>query len=323
MAHELYVDATGKTSMAFVGDTPWHGTGNRLTEGAPLEVWAKEAGLNFHINEADVEFNTGKDVDMQTFPSRKVLYRDDTLAPLSVVGSRYRVVQPLDVLEFFRNLTEKHSWALEAAGVLFQGAKYWALARTGNEVRIMGQDLLQDFVLLATSCDGTLRTIAKRTSVRVVCNNTLSMSLANKNELGVRVSHSSMFDVNAVQSELGLTDSWAEFADKVDALAKRKVTNREAVDFVISLFGDKTKPVDEQPAIQTIAKVLQLFDGGGRGSDLVSAKGTAFGMVNAVTEYIDWHKGKDQSRRLDNAWFLGGADLKERAFNKALELLAA
>lgn len=323
MAHEIATTADGRNAMAYAGEEPWHGLGQKLTPNSPLEVWAKEAGLDFHINEADVEFSAGKDVDMQVFPSRKVLYRNDTNAPLSVVGSRYKVVQPLEVLEFFRNLTEKHNWQLETAGVLFGGAKYWALARTGNEVRIMGQDVLQDFVLLATACDGTLRTIAKRTSVRVVCNNTLSMSLKNKNELGVRVSHSSVFDSNAVQGELGLTESWNEFTDKVEALAARKVTNREAVDFVIKLFGDSTKPIDQQPAIQTIAKVLQLFDGNGRGADLMSAKSTAWGLVNATTEYVDWHKGKDQSRRLDNAWFLGGADLKERAFNQALELLAA
>lgn len=321
MAHEIAVAADGRDSMAYVGDAPWHGLGQRLTQGSPLEVWAKEAGMDFHINGSDVQFATPGSVG--TFPSRKVLYRDDTLAPLSVVGSKYKVVQPRDVLEFFRNLTEKHNWQLETAGVLFNGAKYWALARTGNEVRIMGQDLLQDFVLLATACDGTLRTIAKRTSVRVVCNNTLALSLRNKNELGIRVSHASVFDAAAVQSELGLTDSWSEFADGASELAKRKVTNREAVDFVIKMFGDPTKPVDEQPAIQTIAKVLQLFNGGGRGADLVSAKSTAWGLVNATTEYIDWYKGKDQSRRLDNAWFLGGADLKEQAFNQALELLAA
>jgi len=321
MAHELYIDGTGKASMAYVGDAPWHSLGSRLTPNSPLEVWAEEAGLNFSVNSADVKFDTP--VGQSVFDSKRVLYRSDTHAPLAVVGSKYKVVQPIEVLEFFRNLTVEHGWSLETAGVLFNGAKYWALARTGNEVRIMGQDLLQDFVLLATACDGTLRTIAKRTSVRVVCNNTLALSLRNKNELGIRVSHASVFDAAAVQSELGLTDSWSEFADGASELAKRKVTNREAVDFVIKMFGDPTKPVDEQPAIQTIAKVLQLFNGGGRGADLVSAKSTAWGLVNATTEYIDWYKGKDQSRRLDNAWFLGGADLKEQAFNQALELLAA
>ena len=321
MAHELYIDGTGKASMAYVGDAPWHSLGSKLTEGAPLEVWAREAGLNFIVNAADVQFETPD--GNKVYDSRRVLYRNDTNAPLAVVGSKYKVVQPMEVLEFFRNLTVEHGWSLETAGVLFNGAKYWALARTGQEVRIMGQDLLQDYVLLATACDGTLRTVAKRTSVRVVCNNTLSLATMTDKQLAIKISHASNFDAAAVQAEMGLTDSWAEFSDKVDALANRKVSNREAVDFVIGLFGDSSKPVDAQPAIQTIAKVLQLFDGQGRGSELASSKGTAWGLVNATSEYVDWHKGQDQSRRLDNAWFLGGAVLKEQAYNNAVALLAA
>lgn len=321
MAHELYIDGTGKASMAYVGDAPWHSLGSKLTEGAPLEVWAREAGLNFIVNAADVQFETPD--GNKVYDSRRVLYRNDTNAPLAVVGSKYKVVQPMEVLEFFRNLTVEHGWSLETAGVLFNGAKYWALARTGQEVRIMGQDLLQDYVLLATACDGTLRTVAKRTSVRVVCNNTLTLASMTDRQLAIKISHASNFDAAAVQAKMGLVDSWSEFSDNVLALAQRRVSNREAVEFVVGLFGDTTKPLDAQPAIQTIAKVLQLFDGQGRGSDLSSSKGTAFGLLNAVTEYVDWHKGKEQSRRLDSAWFLGGAVLKEQAYNNAVALLAA
>ena len=321
MAHELAATADGRTAMAYVGETPWHGLGQQLTKGAPLEVWAREAGLDFIVNAADVQYETPNGI--KAYDSRRVLYRNDTNAPLAVVGSKYKVVQPMEVLEFFRNLTRDHGWSLETAGVLFNGAKYWALARTGQETRIKGQDLLQDFVMLATACDGTLKTVAKRTSVRVVCNNTLTLANMTDKQLAIKVSHASNFDAQAVQAEMGLTDSWSEFSDTVEALANRRVTNREAVDFVIGLFGDSSKPVDAQPAIQTIAKVLQLFDGQGRGSDLASSKGTAWGLVNATTEYIDWHKGQDQSRRLDNAWFLGGALLKEKAYNNAVALLAA
>jgi len=328
MSHEIYTNAVGKASMAYVGDEPWHGLGQKLSPSMPLETWAHEAGLDFYINESPVSFelpdhpgSIASDSKIYgSMPMRKVLYRNDTGAALSVVGSKYRVVQPLEVLEFFRNLTTEHGWQLETAGVLFQGAKYWALAKTGQEVRIMGQDLLQDYVLLATSCDGTLRTVAKRTSVRVVCNNTLSYAAPGE---GIRVSHASTFNADAVKSELGLTDSWSAFSDQAIALAERKVSNKEAVQYVVRLFGDVSKPVAEQPAIKTISKVLQLFDGLGRGSDLVSAKSTAFGLVNAVTEYLDYHKGLDQSRRLDSSWFGAGDNLKQEAFNVALELLAA
>lgn len=320
MAHELFVNEEGRASMAYVGQAPWHGLGQQLSEDSPLDVWAREAGMDYFIQETPVEFSAGE--TRHQFPGRKVLYRNDTGVALSVVSDRYKVVQPLEVLEFFRNLTEQHGWQLETAGVLYQGQKYWALAKTGHEVRIMGQDLLKGYVLLATSCDGTLRTMAKRTSIRVVCNNTLTYA-ASSGEPEIRVSHASTFNAAAVQNELGIGDGWAEFAEKAAELAKRRVTNQEAVGYVLSMFGDATKPLEDQPAINTVAQVLRLFDGNGKGSDLTSARGTAWGLVNAVTEYVDHHKGRDQSRRLDNAWFLKGADFKQQAFNEAVKLLAA
>lgn len=320
MAHELFMNENGQASMAYVGKTPWHGLGQQLTEDSPIDVWARQAGMDYFIEEAPVEYTVN--AQHKTYTGKKVLFRNDTGVALSVVSDRYKVVQPLDVLEFFRNLTEQHGWQLETAGVLYQGQKYWALAKTGAEVRIMGQDLLKGYVLLATSCDGTLRTLAKRTSIRVVCNNTLSYA-SNNGEPEIRVSHASNFDATAVQNELGIGDAWEDFARKASELALRKVSNQEAVNYVLSLFGDKMKPLEQQTSINTIAQVLKLFDGGGKGSDLQSARGTAWGLVNCVTEYLDHYKGRDQSRRLDNAWFGKGSDLKVQAYNTALELIAA
>ena len=36
-------------SMAYVGATPWHGLGNHLEEQQPLEIWAKQAGMDWSI----------------------------------------------------------------------------------------------------------------------------------------------------------------------------------------------------------------------------------------------------------------------------------
>ena len=69
---------------------------------------------------------------IHTFPEQKVLYRSDTKAALSVVSQRYQVVQPRDVLEFYRDLTKVSGYELETAGVMKGGRKFWALARTGQ-----------------------------------------------------------------------------------------------------------------------------------------------------------------------------------------------
>ncbi|MBR7539987.1 DUF932 domain-containing protein, partial [Mycobacterium tuberculosis] len=82
-------------------------------------------------------------------PENKVLYRSDTLEPLSVVSQRYQEVQPSEILEFYRDLTEQADFELETAGVLKGGRKFWALAKTGQSTALKGKDVSNGYILLA------------------------------------------------------------------------------------------------------------------------------------------------------------------------------
>jgi len=320
MAHLINVE-NGTASMAYVGRKPWHGLGQELTEDASLEVWAQEAGMQYDLLKAPLLFQPEGAAAYSKFDKRSAIYRSDNQRPLAVVSDSYKLVQPSEVLGFFKDLTEKQGFKLETAGVLKQGQTYWALARTGHEVRIAGTDVVKGYVLLATSCDGTMATTAKFTSIRVVCNNTLQ--LADSDGAGVKVYHSASFDEAKVKAQLGLMDNaWDAFADKAAELAKRKVSDQEAVSYLIKLMGDAEKPLEQQPRPRELAAVLELFKGKAMGSDLKAADGTAWGLVNAVTEYVDHHKGRLQDNRLANAWFYTGKNLKVQAFNDAMALAA-
>src|SRR3989344_4786101 len=189
-------------TMAYAGAAPWHGLGNQLTQKQPIEVWQREAGMDWQIQESPVHFKSdtiGTLGAIHSFPEQKVLFRSDTKAPLSVVSNRYHTVQPREVLEFYRDLTEVSGYELETAGVLKGGRKFWALARTGQGAVIKGNDQVNGYLLLATSCDGTLATTATPTTVRVVCNNTLTIALDGTNR-AIKVPHNTRFD-SSVRSE--------------------------------------------------------------------------------------------------------------------------
>jgi hypothetical protein len=51
-----------------------------------------------------------------------------------------------------------------------------------------------------------------------------------------------------------------------------------------------------------------------------SAKGTAWGALNAVTQLLDWETARTGDARLANAWFGGGANLKQQAMHDLLAL---
>ena len=74
---------------------------------------------------------------------------------------------------------------------------------------------------------------------------------------------------------------------------------------------------------RALKKVQALYDGQGRGAELASAQGTAWGLLNAVTEFVDHERrARSQEYRLDSAWFGQGANLKQRALDQALQLVA-
>jgi len=313
-------------SMAYVGQTPWHRLGHQLPAQQPIEVWAQQAGMDWEIRETPVRFITGTAGNLgaiESFPDNKVLFRSDTNAPLSVVSQRYQVVQPREILEFYRDLTEISGFELETAGILKGGRKFWALARTGQSGTLKGKDVSRGYVLLATACDGTLATTAQFTSIRVVCNNTLAIALG-KNDGAVKVPHSTRFDAEAVKKQLGISVSgWKTFMDSMKALSERKMKNAEAQRFFLQVFTDTSSNVRSTGTTNesAMAKALSLYEGRGKGATLPSAQGTAYGLLNAVTEFVDHERrARSTDYRLDSAWFGQGAAIKERALKQALLL---
>ena len=207
-------------TMASAGEKPWHGLGNKLTTLQPIDVWKRQAGMDWMIEESEVRYITGNHTvgAIHSFPEQKVLYRSDTKRPLAVVSKRFQVVQPEEVLEFYRDLTEYSGFELETAGVLKEGRKFWALARTGQSTTLKGKDQVNGYLLLATACDGSLATTAQFTSVRVVCNNTLQIALGD-NRGAVKVPHRSEFNADAVKQQLGITVApWARFVAQMKDL---------------------------------------------------------------------------------------------------------
>lgn len=312
--------------MAYQNKTPWHGLGNQLSANQPLEVWAQQSGISFDIKETPVRFaynDTDNSPDTASFPDHKVLYRSDTLAPLSVVSQRYQVVQPREILEFYRDLTEVSGFELETAGVMKGGRKIWALARTSQTAIIKGNDTLNGYLLLATACDGTLATTAQFTSIRVVCNNTLAVALSNSTG-AVKVPHSTSFDPVAVKRQLGISASnWDTFMYQMKVLSERKVKAKEAENYFLRVFTEPAMTVSGLSNERAMKKALALYEGHGKGAGLASSKGTAFGLLNALTEYVDHERqARSVDNRLESAWFGQGAALKQKALEQALLMSA-
>ncbi len=230
------------------------------------------------------------------------------------------------MLEFYRDLTELSGYELETAGVLKGGRKFWALARTGQTIALKGNDQVNGYLLLATSCDGSLATTATPTTVRVVCNNTLTIALDGITR-AIKVPHNTRFDPQVVKKQLGIAVSqWDEFMYRMRVLTERKVQWHGAMGFFMNVLCDvppNRKMPEVLPNERTLRKVQSLYEGEGRGAKLELAHGTAWGLLNAVTEYVDHERrARSSEYRVDSAWFGQGAVIKQRALQAALQLVA-
>jgi phage/plasmid-like protein (TIGR03299 family) len=140
----------------------------------------------------------------------------------------------------------------------------------------------------------------------------------------VKVPHSTTFDPQAVKKQLGIcVSAWDTFMYRLKALSERKVKPLEAQNYFLRVFSDDSKPGTIQTSERLMTRTLELFDGKGMGADLASSKGTAFGLLNAVTQFVDHERrARNTDNRLDSAWFGHGADVKQKALDHALAMVA-
>ena len=327
MAHELSIRQDGFVEMAFTGrrDAIWHSLGNELEADAPISKWKTQAGMDWTAEESNVSFIAGIDdptKKFKTFPKRKVLYRSDTLEPLSIVGSGFNVVQPGEVLEFFKDLVGEHGMTLSTAGCLFGGRRFWALAETGNSTEVVTGDVVKSFILLTTALDGTLATTAKTVATRVVCNNTLTVAMGEAVGRQSRVSHRNVFDPRAVMLDMKLIDTaWDAFMKNIKKMADTPMTVATADEFFRESFFNHEFDAEHQPQtnINRVKSLNQKFITG-VGSEFHAE--TVWGALNAITEEFTHGSGRRSASSQFCESLLGQSDaIKNRAYRNLLELV--
>lgn len=293
----------------------WHRLEDVMPEGATLQEWQTGSGLAHTVEKTPVIY-ADSDGGAHLSEDKFVLYRSDTKKLLSVVGPDYNVVQPIVLFEFFADLIKHYGFIMDTAGCLAGGRRVWVLARTGNTFAVdKKNDLVKEYVLFATSYDGTLATTAKHTSVRVVCNNTLNLS--TRDGAGVRVVHSKAFDPALVKLELGLMhDDWTRFKYQASILHDIALSDELANRWYAELLAEKADMSDEDVAAFQTSRVLK---------DLMTvykqgpgAESTLWGAVQGVTGLCDNWRGRTPDTRLNSAWFGAGAAMKKAAWDKAV-----
>jgi len=323
MAHEIDM-SNGRANVAWTGsrDAVWHKLGTEIKEGTPLEDWIVSAGLDWQVESSPVQFTNPTGVT--EFTNNNVLYRSDTNAPLSIVSDSYHVVQPKQIMEFYRDLVDINGFKLSSAGSLFGGKKFWCLADTGKKFDVVDGDTIGGFLLLVTSVDGTVSTQAKFTSTRVVCNNLLSVALNENSKNLVRKTHASEWNPESFKIDLGLVDeSWEKFSAQMKKLTEIEVNDKFVQKYFQDKFFNPEVSVDDQTT-QTYNKIQKLMSLYKTGAGSHFAPDTAYQVLQAMTDAFSHglRAKQDPSRRMWEGSFGQADKIKSLAFNELYAMAA-
>lgn len=276
----------------------------------------------------------GAPLDPAQYPARvasahRVLYRSDCGAPLGIVGADYRIVQPRQVVEFFRDLTESHGWTMETAGCLKGGRVAWAMARCGEDFEASKGDVQRPFLLLSTSFDGSRATEARMTAVRVVCNNTISVAYHDR--AAVKVRHSATWDAENAKLTLNIGDAWRQHCETTAILAAKAADQDAMREVIMRAYFDKSAEAmreteeDRKRGARVLARIVPIL-AGAAGANTEAARGSLWGAVNAVTYDVDHtfptRGANGDENRLNSAWFGLGNQIKTRALQAATAIAA-
>ena len=326
-------------TIAYAGDVPWHGLGAKVSRGSSIDEWIEQSGLIWSAEMADVAVRSGPingdgKNSWQPAANYKAVYRSDTGEIFHIASNRYKPVQPKQILEFFRDLSESHRMEIETCGALKGGAIVWALATNDDKIVVAGSDVIKPYLLLSTSYDGSQATRGCFTSVRVVCNNTLRLSYGSDKEGVVNVRHNTVFDEQAVKANLGLLEQQTEqFAAMAQKLASTQVSPQQVESLWRNWFGQKKDKDDDRPITdpaveltthsRNVIEMVKQNTLSAPGQQMASTQGTAWGVLNGVTRTIDFTaRAHNDDNRLCSAWFGKGDQLKGQAVRELVALAA-
>lgn len=327
MSHEIMQ----YDNMVSVHEEPWHGLGVVLPDYIPALEVQHVAGLDWTAEKRNL-FTVDREGQPVMVGDRYAIVRSDNDYPIGVVGDVYEVFQNDDLFKFMDGFCNETGSQIETAGSLRNGRIVWALATAGM-TEYVHDDPVKKYFLFKNGFDGGSAIEICFTNVRVVCNNTLSMALQGATNMW-RVRHSAAMHrqvevaKQAVLMEKRSSDAMAEIMKK---LAATQLTESTMEKITANFIARDLRSLESSPELMDIklerkhdTKVLeQILDlqATGAGSDIPGVQGTAYGLLNAATEYADHYKtvrrtdGRSAEEVKFESIFMGGsAWFKTKAF---------
>ena len=216
----------------------------------------------------------------------------------------------------------------ETAGTLQNGRLAWIMAKLSGQT-VVGNDVVEQYLLISTSHDGSRAMQIMFTPVRVVCQNTLNWAIGGASNVAtVRHTKNKNAQIADAKRVLGLAGEYFEQHEQVMvSMSQKAIDDRFAAAFLTALIpdpppnsGKNGKDKKWSSASGKRRRIMELWKKDQAGADSVECRGTAYGLMNAVAEHTDHERtvlamnGRAKSdARMQSVVYGTGADFKQTA----------
>lgn len=333
MSHELEM-VNGQASMAYVGDVPWHGLGVRVGDNLTPHEMMEAAGLDWSVEKHDVYYRTPEGNYIAT-PDKQALIRSSDGRYLDIVSDKWNPVQNDEAFEFFSEYTKAGGMSMHTAGSLKDGRIVWGLAKVNESFSLFGgKDEVESYLLLSNPHQFGRGVDIRFTPIRVVCNNTLSLSLEGKATLGISLNHRSEFNPERVREALAEASQKMEsYREMSEFLTTKRYTQDSLFEYFTRVF-----PKTNAPSKMSFQELMKSFKDGdkvfSRNAQLAMeaieeqpgaqyGRGTWYSAYNAVTYMTNHVLGHNPDTRMQSLWFGTNKDRNINALATAIEYAEA
>lgn len=317
--------AANINSIAYYGTEPWHGLGTRVDDKQTSDEMLIAAGLNWKVEKRNIN---GSVIGAQELVRLARPNYDEVDIQLGRCTKAYHPLQNDEAFKIFDMVAGFDKATFHTAGALGDGETIWVLAKLPTSIRVKGDDIVDKFMLLSNTHNGSEAISVKFTPIRVVCQNTLNMAMSDGNS-SIRIRHTANMEAKlaSLPNLFGITNTEFDEVEEVYKAMAAKQLNTAGLHKFLNVLMPLTetqlqKNVSDNKLPARWESIISEFEN----PEFPEAKGTLWSAYNAYTKFIDYAenaKSKDSTSRLKRVWFGAGADSKILALETAKELLVA
>lgn len=306
-------------TMAYAGEVPWHGLGTRVPSDLSTIQMLEKAGLDWEVEKKELYFFSNDEESVYHAPGKQALIRTSDNTVLDMVGEDWNPLQNSDAFDFFNDFVNSGDMEMHTAGSLMDGRRVWALAKVNDAFEVFKEDVIEQYLLFSNPHTYGMTIDVRMTPIRVVCNNTLTLSLNRQSSRMVKVNHRRAFDAELVKETLGVAkeklDTYKEAAQFLGSKKYKNETLMEYFDRTFPLASNKNhKEKKFSRNAKLAAGIIHTQPGAAHGA------GTWWQAFNAVTYMMDHIVGRSIDTRMTSSWFGAGKKVKENALTAAIEM---